>query len=107
MDINKPQQAICTSNLFPATAIMQSGTQTGSTAVSCAFPGDIVMVQLTEEITNTLSYRSVAAIIMSQALEAGRSAFTDLFTCPKVNDFPVWDFYAEGRIHHIISTLFH
>ena len=100
MDINNPQKAICTSNLFPTTAIMQSNTRTGSTAVSCAFPGVIIVVQLTEEIANTFSYRPVAAIIMSQSLEAGRPAFTDLSASAKMDYFPFRNSNTAGCLNH-------
>lgn len=105
MDINNPQQTICTSNLFPAIAIMQGNAQTGSTAVSCAFSGVVVVVQLAEEITNTFSHGSVAAIIMSQTLEAGRPAFTDLSASTQMDCFPFRNPNAASRFNHVQNNI--
>lgn len=85
MDTNNPQKAICTSNFFSATAIMQSNAYTAPTAVPCAFPGVVVVIQLAKEIPNTFSYGAVTEIIMSQTVETGRTAFTDLSASVKMD----------------------
>ena len=64
------------------------------------------MVQLAEEITNTFSYGSVAAIIMSQTLEAGRPAFTDLSASTQMDCFPFRNPNAASRFNHVQNNIF-
>ena len=55
MDINNAQETICTSCLFPATAIMKGNSYAASAAVSGAIPRVIIVIQFAKEITNTFT----------------------------------------------------
>ena len=55
MDINNAQKTICTSCLFPATAIMKGNSYAAPEAVSGAIFGVVIVIQFAKEITNTFT----------------------------------------------------
>lgn len=87
---------------FDATTAIEMGyfPETASSAISGALTAVIVMIQFANEISNAFSYVPPTNIIVRVSFETGQTAFTDLFTCFKVEDLPEWDFDAKTRFFH-------
>ena len=100
MDKNNAESVKCIPNLFPTTAIMKGDSYAASTAVSGTTPRVVIVIQLTDKIPNTCTYRPISAVIMCETFEAGRPAFADLSAFAKMEYLPMWNFDAICSFYH-------
>lgn len=104
MNKNNTPNVVRKPELFPSIAIMKGDSHTASTAVSGAISGVIIVIQLTDKISNTCAHRLVSVIVVRQPFEAGWSAFADLSAFRKVNGLPVRDTNAKSWRFHSSSS---
>ena len=106
MDENNTTDIVCISNLFSAVTIVNYHSPVAPSTVPNTVSGVIIVIQLTDKIPSTCTYRLIPSIIVRQSLKAGRSAFADLSALCKVNGFPVWDMNTKSwRLHSSSSSL--
>ena len=100
MNKNNTPNVVRKPELFPSIAIMKGDSHTASTAVSGTTPRVVIVIQLTDKISNTCTCRFISAVIMCETFEAGRPAFADLSAFAKMEYFPMWNFYAICSFYH-------